>query len=58
MKQIHNKDPVYRTGNHIKYLIMTKNLKKNIYVCMYISINHFAVHSKLTQYCKATTVNQ
>ena len=37
---------------------MTKNLKKNIYVCMYISINHFAVHLKLTQYCKSTTVNQ
>ena len=32
---------------------MEKNLKKNIYICVYIYMNHFAVHWKLTQYCKS-----
>ena len=37
---------------------MEKNLKKNIYIYIYIYIylNHFAVHLKLTQYCKSTIV--
>ena len=36
---------------------MEKNLKKNIYVCVYVYLfilNHFAAHLKLTQYCKST----
>ena len=32
---------------------MEKNMKKNIYI--YI-LNHFAIHLKLTQYCKSTIV--
>ena len=43
------------TGNNIQYLIITynaKNLKKNLYI--YIYLNHFAVHLKLTQRCKST----
>ena len=32
-------------------LIIEKNLKKN--VCVYICLNHFAVHLKLTQHCKS-----
>ena len=41
MKQIYNKDPVYRTGNHIKYLIITYNDKESEkeYICMYVYIN-------------------
>ena len=31
---------------------MENNLKKNI--CVYIYVLHFAVHLKLTQYCKST----
>ena len=37
---------------------MEKNMKKNVCVYTYIYIlkkpNHFAVHLKLTQYCKST----
>ena len=41
---------------------MEKNLKNNIYIYSYpyiygyIYLNHFAVHLKLTQYCKSTVV--
>lgn len=30
-------------------------MEKNIYVCI---LNHYAVHMKLTGYCKATIVNK
>ena len=33
---------------------MEKNLKKNTYI--YVSLNHFAVHLKLAQHCKLTTL--
>ena len=33
---------------------MEMYLKKNIYI--YIYLKHFAVHLKLTQYCKSTVV--
>ena len=37
---------------------MEKNLRKNIYIYIffyiYLSLNHFAVHQKLTQYCEST----
>ena len=34
---------------------MEKNLKKNIYIYSHIfkKLNHFAVHLKLTQFCKS-----
>ena len=47
---------------------MEKNLKKNMCVCVCVCVcvythtyiykkpNHFAVHLKLTQYCKSTIV--
>ena len=37
---------------------MENNLNIYIYICIklniYIKLNHFAVHLKLTQYCKST----
>ena len=32
---------------------MEKNLKKNIYIYIYVKLNYFAVHQKLT-HCKST----
>ena len=29
-------------------------MKKKKYIYTYISLNHFAVHQKLTQHCKST----
>ena len=66
IKQINNNDLLYSTGNYIQYLIITYNGKEyereyiymRIYICVYIYIymkpNCFAVHLKLTQYCKST----
>ena len=34
---------------------MEKNMKKNIYVHLYVWLNHFAIYQKLTQHCKSTT---
>ena len=31
---------------------MEKNMKKNMYI--YVLLNHFAVHQKVTQHCKST----
>ena len=48
---------VHSTGNYIQYLAITmmeKNLKENMYA--YVSLNHFAVHLKLMQYCKSTVL--
>ena len=53
MKQTKNKNLLYSTGNYIQYLVIINNGKeseKNIY------LNHFAVHLKLTQYCKSTII--
>ena len=33
---------------------MEKNLKK--YMCVCVQLNYFAVHLKLTQHCKLTTL--
>ena len=61
-----NKDILYSTENSIQYLKITYNGKEflkriyihihiHIYIYMYIKKpNHFAVHLKLTQYCKST----
>ena len=42
IKQINNKDLLYRTGNYIQYLVITQNRKESeiiyIYMCMYIYI--------------------
>ena len=32
---------------------MEKNLKKDIYIYLYVLQNHFAVHQKLKQHCKS-----
>ena len=29
-------------------------MKKNVYIYIYVELNHFAVHQKLTQHCKLT----
>ena len=50
---VDNKDLLCSTGNCTQYLVITykgKNLKKNI--CIYIYLNHFTIHLKLTQCCK------
>ena len=55
IKQIPNKDLLYSTGNYTQYFIIIykgKESEKNRYICIYN--NHFAVHLKLTQYCKST----
>ena len=33
---------------------MEKNMKKNIYIYVYVQLSHFAAQQKLTQYCKST----
>ena len=58
IKQINNKDLLYRTGNDIQYLVITYNRKGSeiiyIYMCMYIyKLNHFSVCLKLAQYGKS-----
>ena len=57
IKQMNNKDLLYSTGNYIQYLVINyKRIWKSIYVyvCVYIYVNHFAVHLKLTRHCKST----
>ena len=51
-KMLNNKDLLYSTGNHIQYLIITYNGKEYIFF-LYIKLNHFAVHLKLTQHCNS-----
>ena len=31
---------------------------KNMYICMYVYVNHFAVQQKLTQHCKSTSIRK
>ena len=70
IKQVNNKDLLYRTGSYIQYLVMTysgkESEKEYVYIYLYISLyiyikyrymNHFVVHLKLTQHCKSTTIN-
>ena len=46
------------TKNGIKYFVIIYNEKesKKEYLFIYIHLNHFAVHLKLTQYCKSTVL--
>ena len=41
---------LYGTGNYIQNPVIKHNGKEYIYV----QLNHFAVHQKLTQHCKST----
>ena len=56
IKQITSKDLLYSTGNSTQYSLITykgkESEKEQIYV--YVKLNHFAVHLKLTQHCKST----
>ena len=57
MKQVNNKDLLYSTGNYTQYLVISYNRKESereYYIRIYL--NHFAVHWKLTQYCKSTVL--
>ena len=52
---INNQVLLYSTGNYIQYPIVNHNGKKYEkeykYIYIYIKLNHFAVHWKLTQHC-------
>ena len=40
-----------------KIYIIIYNIYKNIYIIyIHVSLNHFAVHQKLTQHCKSTVL--
>ena len=49
---------MYSTGNYIQYLVVNYNGKESKkiyrYIHIYVYLNHFAVHLKLTQHCKST----
>ena len=47
------KQPKYPSTDEWVYIY---KLKKNIYIYIYKKLNHFAVHQKLTQHCKSTTL--
>ena len=50
-----NKNLLYSTGNYTQYFVITytgKGSKREYYI--YIWLNHFAMHLKLTKHCKAT----
>ena len=56
IKWITNKDLLYRTENSTQYCVMAyvgKESKKE-WINIYVQLIHFAVHLKLTQYCKST----
>ena len=53
IEMVYNKVLLFSTGNYIQQPminIIEKNMRKNTY----ISLNHFAVHQKLTQHFKST----
>ena len=49
---------MYGTSNYTQYLIITYNgkesEKEDIYIYIYVLLNHFAVYLKLAQHCKLT----
>ena len=51
IKQVNNKDLLYSIGNYIQYPVINHN-GKDMYI--YLQLNHFAVHQKLTHRCKST----
>ena len=51
------KDLLYSTGNSTQYSVITYKGKESEKKYIYnIHTDHFAVHLKLTQYCKSTLV--
>ena len=50
IKQVNNKDLVHSTENCIQRLVIT--YKQGIGKIRNVQLNHFAIHPKLTQYCK------
>ena len=50
---MNNKVLLCSTGNYIQYPVINHN-GKDIYLCIYVYMSHFAVHQKLTQHCKST----
>ena len=56
IKQITSKHILYTTGNCTQYFVITCKGKE--YEKEQIYINHFAIHLKLTQYCKSTICNK
>ena len=58
VKQITNKNLLYSTGNSTQFSVPNgKEIKKmwgDIHV--YIELIHFSVQQKVTQHCKATTL--
>ena len=54
-----NKDLLYNIGNSTQHSVLTymgkESEKEWIYV--YVSLNHFAVHLRLTQHCKSTILH-
>ena len=53
IKQI-NKILLYSTGNYTQYFVITYKGRESKKIVMYVELNHFAVHLKLTQHCKST----
>ena len=57
IKYITNKYFLYNTGNSTQYSATTGMINKSekkMEIFIYIYLNHFAVHLKLTPYCKLT----
>ena len=53
----YNRDLLYSIGNYIQYLVIIyagKESEKEYIYFMYIYLNLFVVHLKLTQLCKST----
>ena len=46
------------TGNYIQYPVIIPNGKEyeKEYVCIYVQLNHLAVHQNLIQNCKSTII--
>ena len=60
LKWITNKDLLYSTGNSAQWNVTTwlgKELEKE-YMYIYVQPNHFAIHLKIIQYCKSTTLQK
>ena len=53
VKQISNKDLPYSVEHYTQYLVITYNEIQYAKI-----LDHYAVHVKLTQYCKSTKLNK
>ena len=58
-KEITNRDLLYRRGNYMQYFVTTYKGKKSEkeYIYIYVKLNYFAIHLKLTQ-CGKSTIPQ